>query len=159
MAKETQNLFLDLWTHTCNTRFSGFNSTQEKIDLMVTLGADVRPVPAVPFDDPMNYNHQVCIVPQMLSLLPNSPHCMIYLWWDTERENWSWSLLGVKGLNTVCSDESWLNYHFSLHHSIIFVLNGWENLHYELGIERVKLSNKNSTSSISVFPLSLKGSL
>lgn len=22
------------------------------------LGADVRPVPAVPFDDPMNYNHQ-----------------------------------------------------------------------------------------------------
>ena len=24
-----------------------------------TLGADVRPVPVVPFDDPMNYNHQV----------------------------------------------------------------------------------------------------
>lgn len=22
------------------------------------LGADVRPVPAVPFEDPMNYNHQ-----------------------------------------------------------------------------------------------------
>ena len=37
----------------------------------------------------------------------------------------------------VCSDESWLNSHFSLHHSIIFFLNGWENLHYELGIERV----------------------
>ena len=25
--------------------------------------------------------------------------------------------------------------HFSLHHSIISFLNGWENLHYELGIE------------------------
>ena len=22
-------------------------------------------------------------------LLPNSPYCMIYLWWETERENWS----------------------------------------------------------------------
>ena len=31
-------------------------------------------------------------------LLPNSPYCMIYLWWETERENWSWSLLEVKGL-------------------------------------------------------------
>ena len=31
-------------------------------------------------------------------LLPNSPYCTIYLWWETERENWSWSLLGVKGL-------------------------------------------------------------
>ena len=25
-------------------------------------------------------------------LLPNSPYCMIYLWWENERENWSWSL-------------------------------------------------------------------
>ena len=24
--------------------------------------------------------------------MPNSPYCMIYLWWETERENWSWSL-------------------------------------------------------------------
>ncbi|XP_044183185.1 cysteine synthase 1-like [Acropora millepora] len=32
--------------------------SQEKIDILNTLGADVRPVPAVPFDDPMNYNHQ-----------------------------------------------------------------------------------------------------
>ena len=24
---------------------------------------------------------------------------MIYLWWETERENWSWSLLEVKGLS------------------------------------------------------------
>ena len=31
-------------------------------------------------------------------LLSNSPYCMIYLRWETERENWSWSLLGVKGL-------------------------------------------------------------
>ena len=31
-------------------------------------------------------------------LLPNSPYCMIYLWWETERENHGWSLLGVKGL-------------------------------------------------------------
>ena len=23
---------------------------------------------------------------------PNSPYCMIYLWWGTEREYWSWSL-------------------------------------------------------------------
>ncbi|RMX53861.1 hypothetical protein pdam_00023035 [Pocillopora damicornis] len=32
--------------------------SQEKIDVLKTLGADVHPVPAVPFDDPMNYNHQ-----------------------------------------------------------------------------------------------------
>ena len=34
-------------------------------------------------------------------LLPNSPYCMIYLWWETERENWSWSLLEVKGSRDV----------------------------------------------------------
>ena len=27
---------------------------------MRVLGADVRPVPAVPFDNPDNYNHQAC---------------------------------------------------------------------------------------------------
>ena len=32
---------------------------QEKIDLLRSLGAEVYPVPAVPFDDQMNYNHQV----------------------------------------------------------------------------------------------------
>lgn len=32
--------------------------SQEKVDLLRILGADVRPVPAVPFDDPQNYNHQ-----------------------------------------------------------------------------------------------------
>ena len=26
-------------------------------------------------------------------------HTVWYIWWETERENWSWSLLGVKGLN------------------------------------------------------------
>jgi cysteine synthase A len=32
--------------------------SREKIDLLRILGADVRPVPAVPFEDPRNYNHQ-----------------------------------------------------------------------------------------------------
>ncbi|KAL9050207.1 MAG: hypothetical protein Q9162_006770 [Coniocarpon cinnabarinum] len=32
--------------------------SQGKIDLLRLLGAEVFPVPAVPFDDPMNYNHQ-----------------------------------------------------------------------------------------------------
>ena len=32
--------------------------SQEKIDLLRMLGADVRPVPPVPFTDPKNYNHQ-----------------------------------------------------------------------------------------------------
>jgi cysteine synthase A len=32
--------------------------SQEKIDLLRMLGAEVYPVPAVPFDNPQNYNHQ-----------------------------------------------------------------------------------------------------
>lgn len=32
--------------------------SQEKVDLLKMLGADVRAVPAVPFANPMNYNHQ-----------------------------------------------------------------------------------------------------
>lgn len=32
---------------------------QEKVDAMEVLGADVKLVPAVPFTDPKNYNHQV----------------------------------------------------------------------------------------------------
>ena len=32
--------------------------SQEKIDLLRMLGADVHPVPVVPFDKPKNYNHQ-----------------------------------------------------------------------------------------------------
>ncbi|XP_048579484.1 cysteine synthase 1 isoform X1 [Nematostella vectensis] len=34
------------------------NQSQEKMDLLKALGAEVRPVPVVPFDDQMNYNHQ-----------------------------------------------------------------------------------------------------
>lgn len=34
------------------------SQSQEKIDLLRMLGADVRPVPAVPYDNPKNYNHQ-----------------------------------------------------------------------------------------------------
>ncbi|GJJ06470.1 Cysteine synthase 1 [Clathrus columnatus] len=32
--------------------------SQEKIDLLKMLGADVRPVPAVAYENPRNYNHQ-----------------------------------------------------------------------------------------------------
>jgi cysteine synthase A len=32
--------------------------SQEKIDALKVLGADVRPVPVVPFENPDNYNHQ-----------------------------------------------------------------------------------------------------
>ena len=32
---------------------------QEKVDALRVLGADVKLVPAVPFDNPDNYNHQV----------------------------------------------------------------------------------------------------
>ncbi|KAG8931147.1 hypothetical protein FRC03_010547 [Tulasnella sp. 419] len=32
--------------------------SQEKIDLLRMLGADVRPVPAVAYENPQNYNHQ-----------------------------------------------------------------------------------------------------
>lgn len=32
--------------------------SKEKIDLLRMLGVDLRPVPAVPFTDPNNYNHQ-----------------------------------------------------------------------------------------------------
>lgn len=34
------------------------SQSQEKIDLLRMLGADVRPVPAVAFENPLNYNHQ-----------------------------------------------------------------------------------------------------
>ncbi|TDL25992.1 cysteine synthase [Rickenella mellea] len=50
--------------HVC--RAKGYNcviympdtQSQEKIDLLRMLGADVRPVPAVPYENPKNYNHQ-----------------------------------------------------------------------------------------------------
>ncbi|KAK3740152.1 hypothetical protein QZH41_003818 [Actinostola sp. cb2023] len=34
------------------------NQAKEKTDLLQALGADVRLVPVVPFDNPLNYNHQ-----------------------------------------------------------------------------------------------------
>ncbi|KAG8928138.1 Cysteine synthase 1 [Tulasnella sp. 408] len=34
------------------------SQSQEKIDLLRMLGADVRPVPAVAYENPQNYNHQ-----------------------------------------------------------------------------------------------------
>lgn len=40
------------------TDVSGPAQSQEKIDLLKMLGADVRPVPAVAFENPDNYNHQ-----------------------------------------------------------------------------------------------------
>ena len=50
--------------HVCRSK--GYNlviympdtQSQGKIDLMRLLGATVHPVPAVPFDNPANYNHQ-----------------------------------------------------------------------------------------------------
>ncbi|XP_033097693.1 cysteine synthase 1-like [Anneissia japonica] len=50
--------------HVCNAVglkcviFMPDTQSQEKIDLLRTLGATVYPVPAVPFSDPNNYNHQ-----------------------------------------------------------------------------------------------------
>lgn len=37
------------------------NLEQEKIECLATLGAEVRAVPAVPYADENNYNHQVII--------------------------------------------------------------------------------------------------
>jgi cysteine synthase len=34
------------------------SQSQEKIDLLRMLGAEVYPVPAVPYENPKNYNHQ-----------------------------------------------------------------------------------------------------
>ena len=50
--------------HLCNAKgyrcviYMPNTQSQEKIDTLIMLGADVRPVPAVPFSDPENYNHQ-----------------------------------------------------------------------------------------------------
>ena len=43
-----------------DTVFSFCLTMQEKIDMLRTLGATVRPVPVVAWTDPDNYNHQVC---------------------------------------------------------------------------------------------------
>eukprot|EP00128_Syssomonas_multiformis_P008801 Colp12_sorted_trinity150504_noHs@28217 len=50
--------------HICNAKgykcviYMPNTQSKEKIDLLRLLGADVRPVPAVAFTDPNNYNHQ-----------------------------------------------------------------------------------------------------
>ncbi|KAJ1651698.1 hypothetical protein IWQ61_007801 [Dispira simplex] len=50
--------------HVCRAKgydcviFMPNTQSQEKIDLLRMLGAKVFPVPAVPFDNPQNYNHQ-----------------------------------------------------------------------------------------------------
>ncbi|XP_003389083.2 PREDICTED: cysteine synthase 1-like [Amphimedon queenslandica] len=50
--------------HICNSRgykcviFMPDTQSKEKIDALRVLGAEVFPVPAVPFDNPNNYNHQ-----------------------------------------------------------------------------------------------------
>ncbi|KIO24566.1 hypothetical protein M407DRAFT_244412, partial [Tulasnella calospora MUT 4182] len=50
--------------HVCRSRgykcviYMPNTQSQEKIDLLRMLGADVRPVPAVAFENPQNYNHQ-----------------------------------------------------------------------------------------------------
>jgi cysteine synthase A len=50
--------------HVCRSRgykcviYMPNTQSQEKIDLLRMLGADVRPVPAVAYENPANYNHQ-----------------------------------------------------------------------------------------------------
>jgi len=50
--------------HVCRSKgyrckiFMPNTQSQGKVDLLRLLGAEVFPVPAVPFDDPNNYNHQ-----------------------------------------------------------------------------------------------------
>jgi len=44
------------WTPHSNSEVS--LQSQEKIDLLKMLGAEVYPVPAVAYEDPRNYNHQ-----------------------------------------------------------------------------------------------------
>ena len=62
-------------------------------------------------------------LPRVINSFSLSPEIYHTVW-----RIWQW---------IICSDESWLKNHFSLHLSIIFFSNGWKNLHYELGIERV----------------------
>ncbi|SCV69710.1 BQ2448_1104 [Microbotryum intermedium] len=44
--------------HVCRARGYKCTQSQEKIDLLRMLGAEVYPVPAVAFENPENYNHQ-----------------------------------------------------------------------------------------------------
>jgi len=64
-------------THICNAR--GYRcvivipetQSQEKIDLLRILGADVRPVPAKPYADPGNYQH---VARRLAEQTPNAAH-------------------------------------------------------------------------------------
>ena len=47
--------------------------------------------------------------------MPSSPYCMIYLWWETERENYGWSLLGVKGSRMTTTDVHLLVLYLFMH--------------------------------------------
>jgi cysteine synthase len=50
---------LDLQPHySPPTHYHTHTQSKEKIDLLKLLGADVRPVPAVAYENPANYNHQ-----------------------------------------------------------------------------------------------------
>ena len=46
-----------------------FNVYRKKIDGLRVPGADVRPVPAVPYDNPENYNHIVSEFVNMSSII------------------------------------------------------------------------------------------
>ncbi|GBE80697.1 cysteine synthase [Sparassis latifolia] len=61
--------------HVCRARgyrcviFMPDSQSQEKIDLLRMLGAEVYPVPAVAYENPKNYNHQAR---EFAALLPNA---------------------------------------------------------------------------------------
>ncbi len=57
----------------CARKLKSDAQSQEKIDLLRMLGADVRPVPAVAFTDPANYNHQAARFAQSI---PNAVWCV-----------------------------------------------------------------------------------
>ena len=50
------------------------------------------------------------------------------------------------------SDERWLYYQFSLPHLHVSPQEGWENVIFELGSERVKLPNNNYCTVVVTFP-------
>ena len=37
--------------------------------------------------------------------MPSSPYCVIYLWWKSEREKYSWSLIGVQISKAILKSE------------------------------------------------------
>ena len=65
----------------------------------------------------------------------NSPAASQEIWHHTVWRTW---------LFIAYSDEKWLYYKFSLHHSYNRFLKGWENTLFELRSERVNKSNKHT---------------